>query len=94
MKVAVIGAGPAGMTAGYELVVGGKNKPVPTRSTPLHARLQAVENLTCAAEYLLGVGAGGSGGGGEGSNEEGHGIADAYGVGEGDGHAVHGEWRG
>ena len=74
--------------------VGGKNKPVPTRSTPLHARLQAVENLTCAAEYLLGVGAGGSRGGREGSNEEGHGIADAYGVGEGDGHAVHGEWRG
>jgi hypothetical protein len=69
--------------------VGGKNKPDPTSSTPLHARLQAVEDLKCAAEYLLGVG----GGGGGGSNEEGDGIADANGVGEGEGgvHAVHGE---
>ena len=72
---------------------GDKNKPDPTRSTPLHARLQAVEDLKCAAEYLLGVGGGGGGGGGGGSNEEGDGIADANGVGEGEGgvHAVHGE---
>jgi hypothetical protein len=80
--------------------IGGRNGPVPTRSTPLtplQSRLQAIEDLKCAADYLLGVGAGVCG---RSNNEKCEGSGDANCVGEGGGgggggmggdvHAMHG----
>jgi hypothetical protein len=91
-----------GSDAKVALDTGGRNGPVPTRSaplTPLQSRLQAVEDLKCAADYLLGAGAG-AGVCGRG-DEKGNGSGDANGVGEGGGggggggdvHAMHGKWR-